>query len=308
MAEPASQQRTDGQSPDAREVRRQPRNGWRRMAMSAFEALVSDRGSIAAAGCAFYATLALFPAITTLVSLYGLAFNRANVESQLLYLHGLLPSPAFELIADRVHDLVTQPSGQLGLRLLVSSLVTFWSAAAGTKSMLSALNVAYNVEEQRSFLRFQAVALGTTLAAMMAAVLGISVLVFMPVVLSFIGLKAHAGVLIHAVGMLMLVAFVAISVAVLYRIGPSRRRKAVQRIAPGTAVATLIWLVASSLLTLYVANLATFGATYGSIAAVVGVMLWFYLSVYAVLLGAELNSQLERKAAEANALDDAPRD
>ena len=202
------------------------------MAVATFEALVSDRCSIAAAGCAFYATLALFPAITTLVSIYGLAFNRANVEPQLLYLQGLLPPPAFSLIADRVHDLVTQPSGQLGLRLVVGSLITFWSAAAGTKSMLSALNVAYNVDEQRGFFRFQAVALGMTLAAMLVAVLGIAVLVFIPVLIDFIGLQAHSGVLIHAAGVVMLVVFVAASIAVLYRSGPSRRRKAVQRVVP----------------------------------------------------------------------------
>ena len=132
-----------------------------------------------------------------------------------------------------MHNLVTQPSGQLGLRLVVGSLITFWSAAAGTKSMLSALNVAYNVDEQRGFFRFQATALGMTLAAMVVAVLGIAVLVFIPVLIDFIGLEADSGVLIHAAGVVMLVVFVAASIAVLYRSGPSRRRKAVQRVVPG---------------------------------------------------------------------------
>jgi membrane protein len=266
---------------------------WRGILTATVEALVSDRCSMAAAGCAFYATLALFPAISTLVSIYGLVLSPANVEQQLNYLRGLLPMPAFELIAGRVHDLVTQPPGQLGIHLVVGSLVTFWSAATGTKSVLSALNVAYNVDEQRSFLRFQAVALAMTLAAMLGAVLGIAVLVFFPVVIDFIGLEAHSAALIHAAGVVMMLAFVAISVAVLYRVGPSRVRKGGQRIWSGTTVATLLWLIASVLLTFYVANLSSFGATYGSIAAVIGVMLWFWLTVYAVLVGAELNAQLE---------------
>ncbi len=269
---------------------------WRGMLVATFEALVSDRGSMAAAGCAFYATLALFPAITTLVALYGLVFNSANVEPQLRYLSGLLPPAAFALIADRVHDLVGQPPAQLGIHFIVSSVVTFWSAATGTKSLLSALNVAYNVPEQRSFLRFQMVALGMTLAAMLVAVLGIAVLVFIPVVINFIGWTAHGAALIHGAALGMLVAFVAASNAALFRIGPSRRRKSGQRIVPGAAVATLLWLVVSVLLTFYVANLASFGATYGPIAAVVGIMLWFYLTAYVVLLGAELNAQLENEA------------
>lgn len=266
---------------------------WCRILTTTVQALISDRGSIAAAGSAFYATLALFPAITTLLSIYGLVFNLANVEPQLRYLSGLLPAPAYALIAGRVHDLVTQTPKQLGLHLVIGSLVTFWSAATGTKSVLAALNVAYNVEEQRSFLRFQAVALSMTLAAMLVAVLGIAVLVFVPVVIDFIGLEAHASTLIHATGLGMLVCFVALSISVLYLVGPSRSRKSGQRIVPGTAVATMLWLTASALLTFYVSHLSTFGSTYGPIAAVVGVMLWFWLTIYAVLLGAELNAQLE---------------
>jgi membrane protein len=248
---------------------------------------------MAAAGCAFYATLALFPALTTLVSLYGLFFSPANVEQQLGYLRGLVPVPAFTLISERVHDLVAAPSGQLGLRLVVGSLVAFWSSAAGTKSMLSALNVAYNVDEQRSFLRFQAATLAMTLAAMLVAVLGITVLVFVPVVVNFLGLEAHASTLLHATSIVMLLAFVAASTAALYRVGPSRSRKRGQRIFPGTIVATVLWLCASIALTFYVANLANFGVMYGPIAAVIGIMLWFWLTVYAVILGAELNAQLE---------------
>jgi membrane protein len=248
---------------------------------------------MASAGCAFYATLALFPAISTLVSLYGLMFSLANVEQQLRYLRGLLPMPAYTLIAGRVHDLVTQPPTALGVHLVIGSLITFWSAGTGTKSMLSALNVAYNVNEQRSYLRFQAVALSITLAAMLGAVLGIAVLVFVPVVINFVGLEAHSAGLLHAAALVILFAFVAVSIAVLYRVGPSRTRKKEQRIVPGTAVATLLWAVASVLLTFYAANLSSFGTTYGPLAAVVGIMLWFWVTVYAVLVGAELNSLLE---------------
>ena len=266
---------------------------WWRIVSGTALSLVSDRGSMAAAGCAFYATLALFPAISTLVSVYGLAFNRETIEQQLRLLHGLVPGAAYELISGRVHDLVTQPSSQLGLKLIVSFLITFWSANTGTKSLLSALNVAYDVNEERSFLRFQGVTLGLTLSAIIVVVVGIAVLVFVPVVINGIGLEAEFAPLIHAVGLSMLVLFAAISIYVLYRIGPARRHRRRQRLLPGVFTATILWLAASGGLNFYIANLTNLGATYGSIAAVIGIMLWFYLTAYAVLVGAELNAQLE---------------
>ncbi len=285
---------------NTRSGRRRPRarlswRDWWGVLVATAQALVSDRVSMAAAGCAFFATLALFPAITSLVSIYGLVFNRQSVEPQLAYLQGLLPPPAFDLIAGRVHALIAQPANQLGVKLVVGSAITFWSAVTGTKSVLTALNAAYHVEEERSYLRFQALALVMTLSGIVGAVLAIAVLVAGPVAIAFVGLEAHAAALIHAAGITTLVSFVGASIVALYRFGPSRPREPGQRIAPGAITATLLWLVASELFTFYVAQLSNFGATYGSIGAVVGLMLWFYVTVYVVLLGAELNSKLDSR-------------
>jgi membrane protein len=282
------------EAPEPQKPRRR-RKWWRILSGTAL-AMITDRGSMAAAGCAYYATLALFPAITILVSIYGLVFDKEAVEQQLLLLHPILPSPAFALVADRVHDVVAQPVGQLGLRLVVGSAVTFYSAVTGTKSLLSALNVAYNATEQRSYLIFQVVTMGITFGAMVVVVLGIALLVFVPVVINFIGLEAEAGQLIHAAGMLFLLFVASGSFYLLYRVGPSRHRRADQRVIPGVVTATCLWLAVSAGLNYYVANLSNLGATYGSIAAVVGIMLWFYLSAYSVLVGAELNAQLEQDA------------
>ncbi|MGH7043228.1 MAG: YihY/virulence factor BrkB family protein [Acetobacteraceae bacterium] len=276
-------------------VRHGAARGWRGVLLATLEALTTDRASMAAAGAAFYATLALFPAISTLISLYGLMFNRASVASQLKFLHGLLPPPAYTLIANRVEALVNQPPGQLGAGLAVASVVAFWSASAGTRSVLSALNVAYDVTEQRGILRFYAITLGMTLAAMLVAVAGIAVLVALPVVAGFVGLAAYtATAVVHLAAMAMLVGFVAASVAVLYRVGPATAAGSRRLAWPGVAVATVLWLTASGALSFYVAHLANLGATYGPLGAVVGVMMWFYLSVYAVLVGAEVNAQMEQ--------------
>jgi membrane protein len=253
---------------------------------------VSDRVSLAAAGCAYYATLALFPAISMLVSVYGLAFNVESVEQQLQLLKDLLPGPAFTLIGERVHQLVTQPSGTLSIGLVISVLLTFWSAATGTKSVLSALNIAYDTTEQRGILGFQFISLAMTLCAIAAAVAAISVLVFLPAVIAFIGLSG-AGV-INALGILFLIVLVGGTIALLYRYGPSRNPPPNQHIFQGAFLATVLWLIASIALSYYISHIASFGITYGPLGAVVAIMLWFYVSAYAVLLGAELNAQLEQ--------------
>ncbi len=252
--------------------------------------------SLAAAGCAFYATMALFPAISMLISVYGLAFNPVSVTAQLDLLASLLPPPAYTLIEGRVQQLIAQPNGSLSTSLLVSFLITFWSASTGAKSVLSALNVAYDVTEQRPFLRFQAIGLAMTLAGVLCAVIAIAVLVFLPLAIDALGLSAYGGNLVHVAGLAMLLGAFVAAISLLYRFGPSRPTPRDPRIGPGAALATVLWLVASELLTVYVSRIVTFSATYGPLGAAVGVMLWFYISAYAVLLGAELNARLEQDA------------
>jgi membrane protein len=267
--------------------------GWRRVTLGALREAITDQVSLAAAGCGFYATLALFPAISVLISFYGLVFDVIAVEQQLAVVQRLLPPPAYTLIDDRVHELVSQPNNALSISLIVSLIVAFWSASAGTKSVLSALNVAYDTVEQRGILGFQLIALAMTLCAVVAAVLAIAVLVFLPTVIAFVGLSDYSAALINGFSMALLIVLVGGTIALLYRYGPSRSPPPEQRIFPGAVLATVLWLIASTGLSFYVSHIASLGVTYGPIGAVVAIMLWFYLTAYAVLLGAEVNAQLE---------------
>ncbi|HVY13650.1 MAG TPA: YihY/virulence factor BrkB family protein [Rhodopila sp.] len=266
---------------------------WRAVLGNTFRAAGTDRISMTAAGCAFYATLALFPAISVLISIYGLILRPVTVERQLAFLSEILPFPAFMLIEARVHHLVHQTSRTLSLNLAVSLLLAFWSSAIGSKSVLSAINIAYNVTARRRFLRFQAVGLGMTLVAVLCGISGLAVLLGLPAVIGFLGLSRHGVALIRAASMTMLIGFFFAALVLLYRYGPSRPRPAFQRIKPGALLATALWLAASEALSWYVARIGSFGATYGPLVAAVGIMLWFYVSAYATLLGAELNAQLE---------------
>jgi len=275
-----------------------PWRGWKQVIRRVFREAASDRVSLSASGCAFWATLSLFPAISTLISLYGLVFNPENVETQLQNIRHLLPAPAYGMIADRVKVLVSHPSSTLGASLFISTAITLWSSSTGTKSLLSALNIAYEEQERRSLLRFQAVGLLMTLAGILSAILGLAVLVLLPAVIFFFGLSAHMQGLVQAGSFAALLVYVLLALSVLYRFGPSRRAPKWHWVTPGSLVATVLWFVASLLFSLYVQNLTSFSATYGPLGTVAGIMLWFWVTAYAVLLGAELNAELELQTAE----------
>jgi len=265
----------------------------RQALIEAGRALISQRVSLVAAGCAFYATLALFPAITMLISLYGLVFNPDSVQPQLHYLQQFMPPAAFSLISDRVQSLVSQPSKGLGLGLLISLIITLWSSSTGTKSVLNALTIAYRQRDNRGLIEFQLVALGMTLVAILGACIAIAVLVLIPVVISFVGLAADARVLVDIAGFAAMVGFVVVSLGLLYRYGPAGAGRIF--FAPGAAVATFVWLLGSWAFGLYVGHFAAYNALYGPLATLIGLMMWFYLTAYAVLLGAELNAALDHQ-------------
>lgn len=270
-----------------------PLRGWRQVIARTFREVSSDRISLIAAGCAFWATLALFPAISTLVSIYGIVFDPLTVEPQLQVIREFLPPAAFSLIADRIHSLVLHPTSTLGLTALLTTAITLWSAATGVKSLISALNMAYEEREKRSFLQFQLVGLAMTFCAIIGAALGLTLLVFMPVAISFVGLSAYAKTLVQAGSLALLVVFVAGALSLLYRYGPCRRAAKWKWVTPGSLLATGLWLIASVLFSYYVGHLSSYDATYGPLGAVAGVMVWFWVSVYVVMLGAELNAELE---------------
>lgn len=252
----------------------------------------SQRISLVAAGCAFYATLALFPTITMLISLYGLAFNPHSVQPQLHYLKSFMPPGVYALISQRIESLVAQPANGLGLSFGLSLLFSLWSASTGTKSVLKALTLAYNHEETRGMIRFQLVALGMTFVAVLGVVLAIAALVLVPVVLAHLWLPKQLNFIVGLSCFGVMVGFVWCALGLLYRFGPAGRGQIF--FAPGAAIATLLWLLASWGFSLYVGRFAAYSVTYGPLAAMIGLMMWFYLSAYVVLFGAEFNAALDR--------------
>jgi len=270
----------------------QQRASWRRILRATLREMVTDKAGLVAAGCAFYGTLALFPAITMVIFVYGLAFDPVTVEPQLKLIENQMPPEAYSLIAGRVHVLVTQPRGNLGLGLGISIAIAFWSASAGTRAMLSALNMAFNItEDHRGILGFYATGLLMTLCAIIGASVGIALLVFLPVAIGLLHLSADTAEFVRWLSLALLLGFVLLALVVLYRFGPARRARG-PWITIGAVLATMLWLIASAGLSLYVERVASYDATYGPLGAVVAIMRWFYVTAYVVLLGAELDAQI----------------
>ena len=270
-----------------------PTRGWWAVLRRVFREAGSDNLSMSAASCAFFALLALFPALSVLISLYGLAFDPVSVEGQLDAVRDFVPPAAFDLIAGRVHDLVTTTSSRLGWRLAFSVALALWSASAATKAMMTALNVSYEEKEKRGFLVFNAVALLFTLCGILGMSLALSIIVGMPAVLQLAWLGPLADLALRIVSWGLLAGFLILGLGVMYRWGPSRSQARWRWITPGSAAVAVVWIAASVLFSFYVTNFTSYDVTYGSLGAVVAAMMWLYISAFVVLVGAELNAELE---------------
>ena len=264
---------------------------FRRALFVAGQAAASQGVGLAAAGCAFYATLALFPAITMLISLYGLVFNPDTVQPQLHYLQNFMPPAAFSIISQRIQSLVAQPARGLGIGFIVSLMISLISSASGTRAVLNALTLAYEETDTRGFIKFQLTALGLTLVAVLGAVLAIGILVLIPIIVTLVGLSGEAKILVALLGFVAMVVFVVVALGLLYRFGPAGAGRVFY--APGASVATLLWLLGSWAFGFYVGNFAAYSVTYGPLATLIGLMMWFYLTAYAVIFGAEVNAALD---------------
>jgi membrane protein len=267
---------------------------WRAVLGRMYVQFNDDRLMAIAGGVVFYALLALVPAITTLVSLYGLFADPETVAHHLASIRDVIPAAAYGIVEDQVKRAASIGTTQLGVASVAGLLFAMWSANMGTKAIIDALNVVYGVKDERSFVRYNLLSLGITLGAIAVLILVIAAVVAVPLVLAAAGI-AEVGWL-DGLRWPLLVGLVAAMLAVLYRFGASRTDYAWGSLLIGVGVATVAWLASSMLFSWYLANFANYNAIYGSLGAVVGLMMWMWISTLVILLGAELEAQLERLA------------
>jgi membrane protein len=274
-----------------------PFKGWKDILIRTYQQINEDRLLAVAAGVVFYGLLALFPAITALVSSYALFAKASTINDHLSLMSGVLPAGAFDIVRDQVARVLAKGDVKLGTAFATSFLLAVWSANGGMKAILDALNVAYEEKEKRGFLKLNAVSLAFTFAGLVGILIAIGCVVALPIVLSTIGLGSISAALLRIGRWPALVIMLLVGLAVLYRFGPSRRSPQWRWLSVGSVVASVLWLSGSALLSFYLANYANYDATYGSLGAAIGLMMWMWMSTIVVLFGAELNAEIEHQTA-----------
>lgn len=285
----------DARGKEAESPSEVPAAGWKDIAWRVYDKIQRDRVLLVAAGVSYYGLLALFPAIAALVSLYGLFADPETIKDQLSMLEGIVPEGAIQVVGDQISRIQAQGGGKLGLYFFIGLAISLWSANAGVKSIFDALNIVYEEDERRSFLQYNLQSLMFTLGGIAFATLAVTGIVVLPAVLSFVGLESMAGTIIAALRWPLLLVVILLGLALLYRYGPSRERAEWRWVTWGSGITAVVWLAGSMLFSWYVSNFGNFNETYGSLGAVIGFMIWMWLSATIVLVGAEINAELEHQ-------------
>jgi membrane protein len=272
------------------------RRDWRLVAGNVWRATNQNDLFLLAAAVAFFSFLSLFPALTLLVSLYGLFADPVDVSRQLQATRAMLPAGGFALVEGRLRALAESPAPSLGLSVAVSALFGLWSSMRGAKALIVACNRIYRRQERRGFLGIQGASFGLTAFGLFYATLAILLLVLLPTLLRLLPRAPLAVWFAGFVRWPLLALLMMLFVAMIYRIAPSRRRPEPNWVSWGSALATILWLLASALFTTYVAKVRGYSELYGALAGVAVTLVWLYLSAMSVLLGAELNVELRRIA------------
>jgi len=252
-----------------------------------------DNLSLVAAGVAFYAMIAIFPAIAAFVSIYGLFADPRAIEQQIASYSTLLPANSLKLLTDALQNFTAKSQSTLNVALVISAAIALWSAKAGVTSLMTGLNIANEATEKRSFVFQQVIALALTIGAAALAIVAIAAVALIPAIVDFLPLTDGAKIALGLGRWPVLAVLVCFGVAILYRVGPCRERPKWRWISCGAVTTTILWLLGSALFSFYVSHFGSYDATYGSLAAPVILLLWLWLTALVVLVGAEIDAQLE---------------
>jgi membrane protein len=286
-----------GRGRTARHPTEIPAAGWRDILLRVWQKIGQDNASLVAAGIALNTLLAVFPALGVAVLIYGLFSSPAGVAADMKPFFEILPSDAAKLLQDQLQSLVSPAHVKLGLGAVVSALLAFWSARQGIVALMTATNIAYYERERRGFFTQVAISLAFTVSAVIAFFVMLVLGVAVPLVIRVLPLGPAAAASILVFRWVLLWLFSIGALAVVYRYAPDRRSAKWRWVTWGSAVAATLWLSGSVLFELYVKNFSSYGVTYGALGGVIVLIMWFYLGGYAVVLGAEINAEMEHQTA-----------
>lgn len=271
-----------------------PKKGWWDVLWRTKQQLDEDNLSVVAAGVAFYGFVAVVPTLAVVIAIYALIANGQDISRHLDLLERVLPGEVMPLIQDQVTRIASDNTAA-GISAILGILIALYSSANATKALITGLNICYDETEKRGFIRLNLVALCLTIAAAIGAVASLALVAVLPAVLGNLGLSSTSETLISWLRWPILLGLFMAGVAVVYRFAPSRDKAKWRWITPGAIIAGMLWLVGSGIFSIYVTKFGSYDKTYGSLGAVVVFLMWFYLTAYVVLLGAEFNSEMERQ-------------
>lgn len=275
-----------------------PKSGWKDVFIRVKNELSNDNIDIVSAGVAFYFFLALFPALIAVISIYGLVNDPSQVEQQLGQVSAALPDQAHEMLEENLKSIASQSDGTLGWGVALSILVSLWSANKGTKSLFEGVNIAYNERDERGFFKQNGLTLLFTLGGMIVGILCLALVVAFPALVGNLGLPETLTTIIDWARWPVLALIVMGALALIYQYAPDRDKPKFRWVSWGSVIATILWIGGSLLFSWYVNNFGSYNETYGSAAAVIILLLWFNLTAFIILLGAEINSELEHQTAK----------
>ncbi|HVN45586.1 MAG TPA: YihY/virulence factor BrkB family protein [Steroidobacteraceae bacterium] len=283
-----------------------PARGWWDISWRVIKRLGSDNVSLVSGGLAMYALLSVFPALATLVFVYGLFATPGEVLQQMRAFSGVLPPGTWTLFETQLQSIVTHDQRTLTIAAGTSGLVSLWSARSGMSALMTATNIAYGEREKRSFLVQVLVSLGFTLLAVGGFLSLLALGVVVPLALEALGTSAWVKVAADVLRFGLLWLMTLLGLAFIYRYAPARERARWRWVTWGSAIAATLWLAASALFAVYVSTFGSYGRTYGALGGVIVLLMWFYISSFIVVLGAEINAEMERQTVQDTTVRGAP--
>jgi len=274
-----------------------PWTGWKDILWRIYASVNDNRLLAVAAGVVFYSLLAIFPAVAAFVSLYGLIADASTIDAHLSLASGILPAGGVDILHEQITKLEAKSGAKLSLGFMTGLGVALWSANAGMKAIIDALNVVYDEKEKRSFVKLNLVSLLFTFVAILSLMVALTAVIIAPIIFSMVGLSTFFSLAIVVLRWPLLLILATVALAAIYRYGPSRREARWQWLSVGSIAAATGWLIGSLLFSWYIANFGAYNATYGSLGAAVGMMMWMWISAIVILLGAELNAEIEHQTA-----------
>ncbi|MDQ0133195.1 membrane protein [Neorhizobium galegae] len=274
-----------------------PPPGLKDVLWRVYGSLAQDRITLIAAGVTYYLLLALFPAASALVSIYGFISDPAAIVDRITFLSSVMPADALNIFLDQLRALTTERNTTLSIALIGGLALALWSANNGMKALFEAMNVAYAEEEKRSIVRLNLISLLFTFGALLLAIVILFAMGVVPAVLRYLWLDRWTEIIIRLARWPIMMLFVTGGIMMLYRFGPSREPAKLKWLTWGAAFSAVAWLAASIAVSFYLGNIADYNATYGTLGALIGFMVWTWISVIIVIVGAEINAELEHQTA-----------